>query len=89
MALNDSFVSKTEEKKLINKFNKLTKKSDITIISDYGHGLITKNFAEKIKKRSKFIAANSQINSSNIGHHTLDFYKNVDLMIINEKELKA
>ena len=87
-SLNDSFVSKTEEKKLINKFNKLTKKSDITIISDYGHGLITKNFAEKIKKRSKFIAANSQINSSNIGHHTLDFYKNVDLMIINEKELR-
>lgn len=87
-SLNDSFVSKTEEKKLINKFNKLTKKSDITIISDYGHGLITKNFAEKIKKRSKFVAANSQINSSNIGHHTLDFYKNADLMIINEKELR-
>jgi len=87
-SLNDTFISNTEEKKLINKFNILTKKSDLSIISDYGHGLITKNFAEKIIKKSKFVAANSQINSSNIGYHTLDFYKNVDLMIINEKELR-
>ena len=46
------------------------------------------NFVNKIKKVSRFIAVNSQINAANIGHHSLDYYNNVDLMIINEKELR-
>ncbi len=87
-SLNDTPLNQTEEQELTKNFFKLNKKTNMTIISDYGHGLISKNFVNKIKKVSRFIAVNSQINAANIGHHSLDYYNNVDLMIINEKELR-
>ena len=87
-SLNDTHINIREERDLINKFNFISKSTDLTILSDYGHGLITKKFAEIIKKKSKFIAANAQINAANIGHHSLNNYKGVDLMMINEKELR-
>lgn len=87
-SLNDTPLNQKEEHYLAKNFFNLNKKTNMTIISDYGHGLISKNFVNKVKKGSKFIAVNSQINSANIGNHSLNFYNNVDLIIINEKELR-
>ena len=87
-SLNDAPLNKKEEHELTKNFINLNKKTNMTIISDYGHGLISKNFINKVKKASRFIAVNSQINSANIGHHSLNYYNNVDLMTINEKELR-
>ena len=87
-SLEDSLVSKIEEKNLINAFKKFLGNSDLTIVSDYGHGMISKNFSRIIKKKSKFLAVNVQINAANIGYHSLQNYKSVDFMIINEGELR-
>ena len=87
-SLNDDFLNNKEEKNIISKFEKLCKKTDLTILSDYGHGLITKKFANIIKKKSKFVAVNVQINAANHGYHSLKNYRNIDFMIINEKELR-
>ena len=86
--LNDSPIEKAEENKLFKFFKKCEKKSDLIIISDYGHGLMNSSLIEKIKKTKKFIAVNAQVNSSNIGYHSLRNYKGVDCMIINENELR-
>jgi rfaE bifunctional protein kinase chain/domain/rfaE bifunctional protein nucleotidyltransferase chain/domain len=87
-SLEDNLVNNIEEKIIIKKFNNFSKKSHLTILSDYGHGMISKNLSEIIKKKSKFIAVNVQINAANVGHHTLQNYKSVDFMIINENELR-
>ncbi len=87
-SLNDSSISALEEKRLEIKFAKFLKKSDLIIVSDYGHGLISKNFAKKILSKKKFVAVNVQINSSNIGYHSLQNYKNANCIIINENELR-
>jgi rfaE bifunctional protein kinase chain/domain/rfaE bifunctional protein nucleotidyltransferase chain/domain len=87
-SLEDSFVNRIEEKNLIKEFNKFNKKSDLTILSDYSHGMISKNFCEIIKKKSKFLAVNIQINAANIGYHSLKNYRLVDFMIINESEIR-
>ena len=86
--LEDNLINNIEEKIIIKKFNSFSKKSDLTILSDYSHGMISKNLSEIIKKKSKFIAVNVQINAANVGHHTLQNYKSVDFMIINENELR-
>ena len=44
--------------------------------------------AKKICTLSKFIATNVQLNAANIGHHTINKYKNLDCLIINETELR-
>ncbi len=87
-SLNDNSVSSLEEKKLEKKLSKFLKKSNLVIVSDYGHGLISKNFAKKIISKKKFVAVNVQINSSNIGYHSLQNYRNANCIIINENELR-
>ena len=42
--LNDQLISKKDEVKFVNLFKKNKKKTDFTIIADYGHGIITKKF---------------------------------------------
>tara|TARA_B100000674_G_scaffold496966_1_gene529000 strand:+ start:4795 stop:6321 length:1527 start_codon:yes stop_codon:yes gene_type:complete len=84
--INDIQISKDEERKIIN-FLK-NKKYDLAIVLDYGHGFITKKIIQKIRKCSKYLALNAQINSSNIGHHSIKKLNKSDLLIINESELR-
>jgi len=87
-SLDDTLIKKFEEKKLISIFNKYNKNSDLVIISDYGHGFITPTLIKAVKHKSRFIAVNAQVNAANIGYHTLRNYKSVDLIIINENEIR-
>ena len=63
-------------------------KHDLVIVSDYGHGLISNKSASTICKRSKYLALNAQVNAANVGYHSMRKYKNVDCVIINEKEIR-
>ncbi len=86
--INDDVLEKSEEKLFNDKLRKLIPKHDLTIVSDYGHGLISKKSSEIICKNSKYLALNAQINAANVGYHSMRKYKNVDCMIINEKEIR-
>lgn len=87
-SINDQNLSNTEEKNFQTKLKKEIKRHDIVIVSDYGHGLISKSTAKIIVQNSKFVAINAQLNAANIGHHTISMYKNADLVIINENEMR-
>jgi rfaE bifunctional protein kinase chain/domain/rfaE bifunctional protein nucleotidyltransferase chain/domain len=87
-SLDDSFLKNDQEMSLKKKFNKLSSYSDFLIISDYGHGLISRNFANYVCKKFKFVAVNVQINSSNLGYHSLKNYSGASCVIINENELR-
>ena len=86
--INDEILNKADE----NLFNKLLlkeiKKHDLIIVSDYGHGFISKKSANIICKKSKFLALNAQVNASNIGYHTIRNYNNFNTLLINEKEIR-
>ena len=87
--LNDKLISETDEKKFIKFFYNDTKNSDLTIIADYGHGIMTKKIINNIKSKTKFLAANVQINAANKSYHSFNNYKNTDCIIINETELRS
>ena len=86
--LNDELLPEVQEKYLNKKLKKIVPKFDLVIVSDYGHGFISKESANIICKYSKFLALNAQVNAANIGYHTMKNYKNIDCVIINEKELR-
>lgn len=86
--LNDNPLNKKEENQLNYILNKEVEKFDLVIVSDFGHGFLSKKSIKKIIKKAKFIAVNSQINSFNIGLHGLRNYQNLDCLIINEKEMR-
>ena len=48
---------------------------------------ISEKTAKIICNSSKFVALNAQINAANIGYHSMRKYKNINCLIINEKEI--
>ena len=86
--LNDNNLDKNQDKLFCKYINEKIKKADLVIVSDYGHGFISKEASKLICKKSKFLALNTQINAFNVGYHSLKKYQKVDLLIINEKELR-
>ena len=86
--INDEILSKKNELQFNKLLEREIKKNDLVIVSDYGHGLISKKSAKIICKYSNFLALNAQVNASNIGYHTIRNYNNFDTLIINEKEIR-
>ena len=85
---NDEMISAIDENKTYKQTKNLLNKSSILLISDYGHGFISKNFAKKLSRLRNFTALNSQVNAANSGTHSINKYSNIDLVIINETELR-
>ena len=50
--------------------------------------VLFKKSANIICSNSKYLAVNAQINSGNIGYHSMKKYKRCDCVIINERELR-
>jgi rfaE bifunctional protein kinase chain/domain/rfaE bifunctional protein nucleotidyltransferase chain/domain len=86
--LNDEALEPEDEKKLSRKLSSVIKKYDIVIVSDYGHGFISKKNAQLICKKAKFLSLNAQINAANIGYQTMKNYSSLNCVIINENELR-
>ena len=86
--LNDQLLSKKNEEEFSKKLDKHLKKYDLIILTDYGHGLISQKSANKICNSKKFLSVCAQVNSSNIGYHTISKYKNSQSVVINETELR-
>ncbi len=86
--INDSPLIKKDEKKLENIIKNLVPKFDLVLVSDYGHGFLSRKNARLICNKSKFLALNAQINAANRGYHTMKNYKGVDCVIVNEMELR-
>ena len=85
---DDRDLNSHEEKDLIKKLKKNLKHYDLILNIDYGHGFVSKNIVNYLKKYKNFLSINAQINASNRGYHGLFKYKNVNLAVVNELELR-
>jgi len=87
-SINDSQMNGENQNQLHAYLDDLIPKHDLIIVSDYGHGFISRETAENISKQSVFTSLNAQINAANIGYHTMNNYNDIDCAIINETELR-
>ncbi len=87
-SIDEEKFKESSQRKLINQIRNKSKKSDLILVSDYGHGLISRKTATVFNKSKTFFSLNAQINASNRGFHSLIKYKNIDSLIINENELR-
>jgi rfaE bifunctional protein kinase chain/domain/rfaE bifunctional protein nucleotidyltransferase chain/domain len=82
---------KSEEnfEKIVKKIIEKNKKEiDMFLVCDYGHNFISPAIANEIKKTKKMISLNAQVNSANIGYHSINKYIGINSLIINENELR-
>jgi rfaE bifunctional protein nucleotidyltransferase chain/domain len=73
---------------LKNYLNKNIRKFDKVIICDFGHGLFNSEIINLIQNKAKFICANIQTNSGNRGFNLFTKYSKLDLLCVDEPELR-
>ncbi len=61
---------------------------EILVVSDFGHGLLSKNIRKYITKNSNYLALNVQTNSSNFGFNTISKYDKANFISLNNRELQ-
>lgn len=86
--MEDSDISKEAENKIAGYIEKTIKNYDVVIVSDFGHGLLTKRLIKLICSKSKYLAVNAQTNSANIGFNLVTKYPHADTVCIDEMELR-
>ncbi|MDC3270720.1 PfkB family carbohydrate kinase [Alphaproteobacteria bacterium] len=87
--LENHYISKKIETSILQKYKSKIKSSKSVILSDSCHGMMSPNLISeliKIAKKNKIpVILDSQLNSS-VGN--LKFYKNIDILSANERELR-
>lgn len=86
--LNDEFIKKETELKVIDYLKSELPKYDLTLLSDYGHGFITNKIIKVIRDNSKVLAVNTQTNSANVGYNLITRYHNPNYVCLAELELR-
>ncbi|MFC1944128.1 PfkB family carbohydrate kinase [Chloroflexota bacterium] len=61
---------------------------DLVVVADYGHGFLDGEIVETLCETAKFLAANVQTNSANIGYNLITKYRRADYFCIDEAEIR-
>jgi len=86
--LNDDFLENSQQQEFLEKLNILLSTHDLSIVTDYGHGLLAEASIEFLVGNSKFLAVNTQSNASNHGFNCISKYLNADYVSIASRELQ-
>ncbi|MBC8179683.1 adenylyltransferase/cytidyltransferase family protein [candidate division KSB1 bacterium] len=86
--VNDNLLNKYEEADFCSKLDECINQYDVVNVVDYGHGLITPKIVKLLEEKSNFLSVNTQLNSFNIGYHTISKYKKVNYVCVHEGELR-
>ena len=85
--MSDEPVSSVDESNLRNKLNALLPTSDIVLVADYGHGLLSETVIQDLANSINLLAVNTQSNAGNRGYNTISRYPRVDFVCLNGSEM--
>ncbi|MFC1646106.1 PfkB family carbohydrate kinase [Candidatus Omnitrophota bacterium] len=86
--MKDGFVTGDLEEKIHQHLKKIISNYDLVVISDFGHGLLTKKNIKLLSSKSKYLALNVQTNSANIGFNLVTKYPRADLVCVDALEMR-
>lgn len=61
---------------------------DLVLVTDFGHGFVTKRIVDLLAQSGAFLAVNTQTNSANAGFNLITKYPRADYVCIDEPELR-
>lgn len=86
--LDDHPLSTSEEHQILEYLRRNIKSFDLVIVSDFGHGMVTKAIMDLLCTEAKSLALNVQTNSANLGFNLVTKYRSADFICIDEQELR-
>ncbi len=76
-----------QEKQITEEFERIVENYDMIIVIDYGHGMMSPSFINKICHSKPFLAVNTQANAGNRGFNTISKYHNADYVCLAGHEI--
>lgn len=86
--INDSYIEGEQEAKIIDYLKSEIGKYDVVLVSDFGHGFITRKIIRLVQSRSKKYAINTQTNAANTGYNLVTKYRRPYFICIDESEIR-
>jgi rfaE bifunctional protein kinase chain/domain len=86
--LNDNYIDEDCELNITNYLNSAIPAYDLVLISDFGHGFITKKIIRVIEKSAKIFAVNTQTNAANAGYNLITKYNRPNFVCLDETEAR-
>lgn len=86
--MDDSPLTESEEAALCNLIAGRAGDCDLTVVTDFGHGMITPAVIDSLTRHSRFLAVNAQTNSANQGYNLITRYPKADYVCIDAPEAR-
>lgn len=61
---------------------------DMVIVTDFGHGTMTRELIERLSREARYLAVNAQTNATNYGFNLITKYQRADFVVIDELEAR-
>jgi sugar/nucleoside kinase (ribokinase family) len=61
---------------------------DVVIVTDFGHGTMTKTLIERVMREARYLAVNAQTNTMNYGFNLITKYRPADFVVVDELEAR-
>ena len=61
---------------------------DLVVVTDFGHGTMTKELIERVTREAKYLAVNAQTNATNFGFNLITKYPRADFVVVDELEAR-
>jgi rfaE bifunctional protein kinase chain/domain/rfaE bifunctional protein nucleotidyltransferase chain/domain len=86
--IDDTDIPAEIESDIARHLQKIIGQYDLVVVSDFGHGLLTKKLINLIGSKAKYLSVNAQTNSANIGFNLVTKYPRANCICIDELELR-
>lgn len=86
--MDDVPLMKDIQQELDGMIARVASQADVTIVTDFEHGLIAPSSIDALTKSARFLAVNTQSNSANWGYNLITKYPRADYVCIDDPEAR-
>ena len=86
--MDDSPLNEKQDAELHGIIKQQLKKHELVVITDYGHGALTRRNIEYLTRESPYLAVNTQSNAGNRGFNNISKYPKADFVSLAEHEIR-
>ncbi len=85
---DDAPLDDKHDNQLCDLIARKAKDFDVVIVTDFGHGMISRKAIANITEKARFLAVNAQSNSANHGYNLITRYRQADYVCIDAPEAR-
>lgn len=86
--MDDAEIGGELESALVSRISQQAPDYDLTIVTDFGHGMITGRAVEALERHARFLAVNTQANSANFGYNLITKFARADYICVDAPEAR-